>query len=115
MPDQVERARPPLSAWRAESLRLTAFPASLARPRQMEEWPGWQAAFSSPPPNRASREHGQEIREDGAFAGSWLSFIGQPARLDWVFHPKMESLPSPDSTLRVGGFVEAIPLLEAPM
>jgi hypothetical protein len=115
MPNQVEYARPGLSSWLAESLRLTAFPAAVPPPQQLAEWPGWQTALGCPPPNRASREHGQEIREDGPFADSWLSFIRQPARLDWVFHPKAGSIPGEEASLGIGGFVAALPPFEEAM
>jgi hypothetical protein len=115
MSDQIEQARPGLSAWQIESLRMTAFPATVPSPQQLADWPGWQAAVASPPPNRASKEHGQEIREDGPLAGNWLLFVRQPARLDWIFHPKFWPTPSGELPTSLGSFVDVLPPFEEAM
>jgi len=115
MSEQVERARPGLSAWQAESLRLTAFPAEGASPQQLAEWPGWEATLGNPPENSATRERGQLIREDGAFEVNWLSFTRQPARLEWVFQPSFD--PSQETMVlpSLGSFVEVFPPFQEAM
>ncbi|MCI0464133.1 MAG: hypothetical protein L0Z62_44940 [Gemmataceae bacterium] len=127
MSEQVERSRPELSAWQAVNLRLTAFPAEVASPQELAKWPGWEATFGSPPPNSASKERGQEIREEGAFEGNWLSLTRNPARLDWRLKATLAPDPTwrlkatlaPDPTMEelpsVGAFVDALPPFQEAM
>src|ERR1700680_1536255 len=109
MSDRVDRDRPELSSWQAQSLRLTAFPAEVASPKELAEWPGWEATFGNLPPNSASKERGQEVREEGEFEGSWLSFVRQPSRLDWVLQPKPEPPLFIETLPRVGSFLDRLP------
>jgi hypothetical protein len=109
MSEQVELARPELSAWQAESLRLTAFPAGIATPQQLAAWKGWDATLGSPPANSASRERGQQILEDGEFGGGWLSLARQTVRVDWVLQAKAMPDQSTETFPSVGAFIEVLP------
>jgi hypothetical protein len=80
--EQSDLSRPPITAWQAESLRLTLFPARTA---QTAEQTWWNDLFGEPPEVRNSRLKIGEQREEGPFEEGKLILAVQPGRVDWRF------------------------------
>src|SRR5215469_13775904 len=115
MPDPVTTtALPPLAAWQALVLRLTAFRRAQAR---FEAPPWWSDLIGYPPDKVTSQPKLGLHQEHGTFAGGQLTLALQSDRIDWVLAP-----PQPSDTGQLqegvpslGVFPEALTLFLKPM
>jgi hypothetical protein len=85
--------------WKAESLRVTAFPSPGSAPVEPINW--WERAVGEPPENRVSQPKVAVTQEQGRFFTGVLTLISQPGRIDWL-------LTGPDKAEVVGPFEESV-------
>lgn len=94
----------PLSAWLAESLRVTVFlPASAAQPPQHREW--WKALSGSDPESRSESPREASFTDEGAYKSGRLALRLEPQRIDWVYGP---ALPPEDGLPNIGSLATAV-------
>lgn len=85
--------------WKAESLRMTAFPSPGSVLGEPPNW--WETAVGEPPENRVSQPKVAVTQEQGRFSTGVLTLISQPGRIDWL-------LTGPDKAEVVGPFEESV-------
>jgi hypothetical protein len=95
------------SAWRVESLRVTAFPSPTTR---LDDTQWWPTVFGQPAETRVSRPRLAGYQEAGPFERGKAILTVAPARIDWHFAP-VEPVADADpvALLNVGSLSEAIP------
>ncbi len=90
---------PPLEAWQAAVVRVTAFPA---QPITTEvTW--WADLMGSVPETLVSRPKAGQYRAEGEFEGRRLSLQVQPDRVDWSLAPVVKLSEDEPSTLPLAG------------
>lgn len=104
MSKQGKINRLPLSAWHAESLRLTAFPIT-ATPLKDSNW--WTELMGEPAETKTAQPKLDRRTEQGLFSGAKLVNQVQPNRIDWLIQlADHESGPIGFPT--IGPFLEVI-------
>lgn len=93
-----------LSAWQAESLRLTAFP-STSESISAEGW--WKSLLDEEPETRVNRPKIMERVEEGAFCGANLTLRIRPLRIDWILSVKPFDTDVPLAFPTTGQFEES--------
>lgn len=73
---------PELTAWKADTLRMTAI---LSPAAQLPQHSLWEELLGQPPENRTLQPRIGVQQEDGAFEGEKLIVTVQPTRIDWIF------------------------------
>jgi hypothetical protein len=73
---------PELTAWKADTLRMTAI---LSPAAQLPKHSLWEELLGQPPENITSQPRIGVQQEEGAFEGEKLIVTVQPTRIDWIF------------------------------
>ena len=102
---ELESARPSLTAWQVETLRLTAFPSPAA---QVAEPTWWTDLVGEPPDTRISRPRMGGHQEEGPFRGGKLLLRVQPNRIDWSFTTAEDQEREVESFPTIGSFPESL-------
>lgn len=105
MAQQSVAGRPPLTAWQAEILRLTAFPGPSAR---IVEPTWWADLAGEPPEAKSSRPRKGVQQEEGVFEGRKLVLVVEPTRIDWLFTPFDPQEREFDVVPTIGSFPESL-------
>ncbi len=98
---------PELSVWKAEGVRITAFPEPNPS-SQMEGW--WSSVAGESPETRNSQPRLGVIQESGAFLDGALTLNVTPLRVDWLLSVSATP-PGPDSEFPVLG--DLVKIVEA--
>lgn len=103
----VERhdVRLPLSAWQAETLRLTAFPAPSAN-ISTPTW--WTELLGGPAETKVLRPSKGGELEEGPFEGGRLRLMTQLSRIDWALFPIPAKAEGAEGFLTVGAFLKIL-------
>ena len=78
---------PDLAAWQSSTLRLTAFLGPTAR---VSENTWWADLIGKPPESRTIRPQKGEQNDTGPFEQGIIALNVNPARVDWLFVPKVD-------------------------
>ena len=106
MSTQKSDQRPPVEAWLGESLRLTAFPTADAQVTA-ETW--WKGLFGEEASTQTIQRTSFTRQEQGEWQGGLLSLTVHPARIDWVFSPKVPQDTPLSDFPSVGPLLESAP------
>lgn len=97
--------RPPITAWLAQTLRLTAFPSPVA---EIADPTWWNDLVGEPPETRVSHPRKGEQREEGLFEGEKLTLRVQPTRIDWLFASADDQERQLEGIPTVGPFLDSV-------
>ena len=98
---------PDLAAWQSSTLRLTAFLGPTAR---VSENTWWADLIGKPPESRTIRQQKCEQNDQGPFEQGTIALNVNPARVDWLFLPKVDPETFEGNMPTVGSFPEVVDL-----
>lgn len=98
---------PDLAAWQTSTLRLTAFLGPTARVSD-NTW--WSDLIGKPPESRTVRPQKGEQNDEGPFEQGVLALNVNPARIDWLFMPKVDPEKFEGMMPTIGSFPDAVDL-----
>lgn len=107
MAEQFSDVLPPIDAWLAWTLRITAFPSARAD-LQDQNW--WERVVGQAPESQTVQPRQAGRRDEGGYEGRKLVLETQLARVDWHLVPPEEVAELGDFP-NVGTYPEAVPLL----
>lgn len=102
----VVPARPDVSSWLSQALRLTAFPTPDA---QLGEVTWWADLTGAPPETRTSQPRKGIMQQEGPFQGGVLTVKTEPLRIDWVLGKSTETIMEEDTMPVLGRLTETLP------
>lgn len=106
MPEGTHKLESKPVDWKAESLRMTAFPSPGTVLGEPPNW--WETAVGEPPENRVHQPKVGVIQEQGSFSNGVLTLISQPGRIDWLLAwPNREEIIEPFEE-SLGAFVPLV-------
>lgn len=103
--EQSVSTLPHITAWQAETLRLTVFHS----PDVHVAEPTWWAELRGEPPEiKLSRPKVGAQREEGPFEEGKLVLAVQMGRIDWLFTIAIDKEPNAEGILTIGNFPESL-------
>ena len=98
---------PDPATWQSSTLRLTAFLGPTAR---VSENTWWADLIGKPPESRTIRQQKGEQNDQGPFEQGTIALNVNPARVDWLFVPKVDPEKFEGNMPTVGSFPEVVDL-----
>jgi hypothetical protein len=96
---------PPLSAWQAQVLRLTAFPSPNAQFAN-KDW--WTKLVRQPPESTSSQPRERLQKEVGSYQNAKLELTVEPLRIDWRYMTEETQQGAMVSDATLGAFPDAV-------